>query len=334
MADVAADAVAAVMFAAVTLYAVFAGADFGTGLWDILAGNAKKGAPMRRLIDRALGPVWEANHVWLIFVLVLLWSGFPRPFATIMRELAIPFWLVGLGIVLRGSGFAFRKFAPTLQAARLAGIVFAGSSLVTPFFLGTIAGAIASGRVGTGASDDEVIWLSPTSLVGGALAVATCAFVAAVFLTEEADRGGDIELAEELRVKAFLTAAVTGAIALIGVLPLRNDAPTLFDGLTARGAPEIAISVVAGLATLWFLRRRRLRQARISAVVAVAAVVLGWGFGQYPWILVDSVTIADGAGHPATLTALLVAAAVAAVVVTPALVLLYRLADSSTLAAE
>ena len=317
------------MFAAVTLYAVFAGADFGTGLWDLLAGDAKKGAPMRRLIDRALGPVWEANHVWLIFVLVLLWSGFPRPFATIMRELAIPFWLVGLGIVLRGSGFAFRKFAPTLQAARLAGVVFAGSSLVTPFFLGTIAGAIASGRVGTGAHETEVIWLSPTSLVGGALAVATCAFIAAVFLTEEADRGGDIELAEDLRLKAFLTAAVTGVIALVGVFALRSDAETLFDGLTARGAPEIAVSGLAGIATLLFLRRRELRRARISAVVAVAAVVLGWGFGQYPWILVDSVTIADGAGHPATLTALIIASIIATVVVTPALILLYRFADTA-----
>lgn len=319
------------MFLAVTLYAVFAGADFGTGVWDLMAGNATKGAPMRRLIDRALGPVWEANHVWLIFVLVLLWSGFPRPFATIMRELAIPFWLVGLGIVLRGSGFAFRKFAPTLQAARLAGIVFAGSSLVTPFFMGTIVGAIASGRVGTGAVETEVIWLSPTSLVGGVIAVAVCAFVAAVFLTEEADRSGDIELTEELRLKAFITAAITGAVALIGILPLRSDAETLFNGLTARGAPEIAISVVAGLATLHFLRQRQLKRARVSAVVAVAAIVLGWGFGQYPWILVDSVTIEDGAGHPATLTALLIASAIAAVIITPALVLLYRLAATSRL---
>ncbi len=326
----AADAVAAVMFAAVTLYAVSAGADFGTGLWDLLAGGPKKGAPMRRLIDKALGPVWEANHVWLIFVIVLLWSGFPRPFATIMRELAIPFWFVGLGIVLRGSGFAFRKFAPTLQAARLAGIVFAGSSFVTPFFLGTIAGAIASGRVGTGV-EDEVIWLSPTSILGGILATATCAFLAAVFLTEEADRSGDVELAEELRLKAFITAAVTGMVALFGTVPLRDDAPTLFDGLTSRGAPEIILSTVAGLATLHFLRRRQLRTARISAVIAVAAIVLGWGFGQYPWILVDSVTIEDGAGHPATLTALLVAAGLAAVIVTPALVMLYRLADTSRL---
>ena len=326
----AADAVAAVMFAAVTLYAVSAGADFGTGLWDLLAGGPNKGAPMRRLIDKALGPVWEANHVWLIFVIVLLWSGFPRPFATIMRELAIPFWLVGLGIVLRGSGFAFRKFAPTLQAARLAGIVFAGSSFVTPFFLGTIAGAIASGRVGAGI-ENEIIWLSPTSILGGILATATCAFLAAIFLTEEADRSGDVELAEELRLNAFITAAVTGMVALFGTVPLRDDAPTLFDGLTSRGAPEIILSTVAGLATLYFLRRRRLRTARISAVIAVAAIVLGWGFGQYPWILVDTVTIEEGAGHPATLTALLVASGIAAVVVTPALVMLYRLADTNRL---
>ncbi len=327
-----ADVVAAVMFAAITLYAVFAGADFGSGMWDLLAGSTQRGAKTRRLIDRAIGPVWEANHVWLIFVLVFLWTGFPRPFGQIMRDLAIPFWLVGLGIVLRGSGFAFRKFAPDIRSARIMGIMFASSSVVTPFFLGTIAGAIASGRVGTGAVDDETIWLSPTSLVGGVLAVATCAFLAAVFLTAEADRARDIELAEELRLKAFFAAAVTGAIALAGVIPLRNDAPTLFDGLTGRGAPEIALSTVAGVATLMFLRRRELRRARVSAVIAVAAIVLGWGFGQYPWILVDTVTIEDGAGNSATLTALLVASGIAAIIITPALVLLFRLADENKLA--
>jgi len=326
-----ADLVAAVMFAAITLYAVFAGADFGSGMWDLLAGDARKGAKTRRLIDHAIGPVWEANHVWLIFVLVFLWTGFPRPFGQIMRDLAIPFWLVGLGIVMRGAGFAFRKFTPDIRSARLAGIVFASSSVLTPFFLGTIAGAIASGRVGTGQVDTEVIWLSPTSLVGGALAVGTCAFLAAVFLTEEANRRGDVELAEELRLKAFITAALTGAVALIGIIPLRSDAPTLFDGLTARGAPEIALSVVAGLATLFFLRRRELRLARISAVFAVAAIVLGWGFGQYPWILVDTVTIEDGAGNSATLFALLVASLIAVIIITPALVMLYRLADTDRL---
>ena len=318
------------MFAAVTLYAVFAGADFGTGVWDLLAGNARKGAPMRRLIDRALGPVWEANHVWLIFVIVLLWSGFPRPFATIMRELAIPFWLVGLGIVLRGSGFAFRKFAPTLQAARLAGIVFAGSSLVTPFFLGTIAGAIASGRVGAGI-EDETIWLSPTSILGGVLATGTCSFLAAVFLTEQAERTGDVELTEDLRRKSLISGGLTGALSIGGVAVLASDAPTLFDGLTGRGAPEVLIAAVAGTFTMAMLFQGYTRRARIGAVAAVATVVLGLGFAQYPWLLVDNITIAEGAGHPATLTALLVAAAIATVVVVPALVLLFRLVDTNQL---
>ena len=247
-----------------------------------------------------------------------------------MRELAIPFWLVGLGIVLRGSGFAFRKFAPTLQAARLAGIVFAGSSLFTPFFLGTIAGAIASGRVGAGI-EDEVIWLSPTSILGGLLATGTCSFLAAVFLTEEAERLGDSELTEDLRKKSLISGSVTGVISLLGVSVLASDAPTLFDGLTGRGAPEILIAAVAGSFTMIMLAQGYTRRARLSAVVAVATVVIGWGFAQYPWLLVDNVTIADGAGHPATLTALLIASAIAAVVITPALILLYRLVDTDQL---
>lgn len=328
-----ADAVAAVMFTTVTLYAVFAGADFGTGLWDLLAGGAKKGAPTRRLIDKALGPVWEANHVWLIFVIVLLWSGFPRPFATIMRELAIPFWFVGLGIVLRGSGFAFRKFAPTLLAARLAGIVFAGSSVFTPFFLGAIAGAIASGRVGAGI-EDEVIWLSQTSILGGLLATGTCSFLAAVFLTEEAERLGDVELTEDLRKKSLISGSVTGVISLLGVSILATDAPTLFEGLTGRGAPEILIAAVAGSFTMVMLAQGYTRRARFGAVIAVATVVIGWGFAQYPWLLVDNVTIAEGAGHPATLTALLIASALAAVIITTALVLLFRLVDTDQLGHE
>lgn len=324
----AADAVAAVMFAAIVLYAVFAGADFGSGIWDLVAGNARKGAPARRLIDRAIGPVWEANHVWLIFVLVFLWTGFPRPFAMIMRDLAIPFWFAGLGIVLRGAGFAFRKYSPDIGSARLAGSIFALSSLVTPFFLGSIAGAIASGRVGTGAGHAT---LSPASIVGGVLAVATCGFLAAVFLVEEADRSGDLPLTDWFRTRALIAGAVTGAIALGGVIPLHDDAPTLFDGLTGRALPFILTSVAAGVGTGFLLFWHHYRAARVGAVVAVASVVVGWGFGQYPWILVDTVEIADGAGHPATLKALLFVSGAAAVIVVPALALLYRLADDSRL---
>ena len=324
------EAVAAIMFAAVILYAVFAGADFGSGTWDLVAGDARKGAATRRLIDRAIGPVWEAHHVWLIFILVFLWTGFPGPFGTIMRELAIPFWLVGLGIVLRGSGFAFRKYAPDIGWARVAGSTFALSSVVTPFFLGTIAGAIASGRVGTDA--DGIVWLSPTSWIGGVLAVLTTTFLAGVFLAEEARRhGADDELRESLRKRAIVVGAVTGAVALAAVVPLQADAPTLADGLTGRGAPLVIASAFGGAMTLVLLQQGKLRAARVAAATAVAAVVAGWGFGQYPWVLVDAVTIEDGAANSTTLAGLLIASGVAAVIVVPALILLYRLADSSQL---
>ena len=183
-----ADAVAAIMFAAVILYAVFGGADFGSGVWDLTAGNAERGARLRRLIDHAIGPVWEANHVWLIFVLVLLWSGFPEPFTDLMRTLAIPLWLASLGIVLRGAAFAFRKYSPTLRWAQTAGVVFAASSLLTPFFLGAIAGAVASGRVpAEGDAGLWTSWLSATSILGGVLAIATCTFMAGLLLAAEAE---------------------------------------------------------------------------------------------------------------------------------------------------
>ncbi len=332
-----AEVVAVIMFVAVVAYAVFGGADFGSGVWDLLAGDDRRGAPTRRLIDHAIGPVWEANHVWLIFILVFLWTGFPGPFAAMMRSLAIPFWLVGLGVVLRGGGFALRKYAPTLRAARWAGITFAISSLITPFFLGSIAGAIASGRVtpagetlGIGAA------LSPASLVGGALAVATCTFLAGVFLAAEAHRLGQSELAEILRRRSIAVGIGTGTLAAVGVIPLRADAPTLSERLIGFGgagigpaAPLVAISAVAGIATLWLLHRHQFGLARICAVGAVASIVAGWGVAQYPWILVDQVTIDAGAGHRATLIALLVASGAAAVLVVPPLLFLFSLAGSN-----
>ena len=140
--------VAALLFLGVVAYALFAGADFGSGVWDLTAGDAEQGAPVRSLIDRAVGPVWEANHVWLVFVLVYLWTGFPDAFASIMETLFVPFCLAGVGIVMRGAAFAFRKMSPTLALARFHGVMFATSSVVTPFLFGTIAGAVA---VGTGA---------------------------------------------------------------------------------------------------------------------------------------------------------------------------------------
>ena len=139
-----ADLVAAAMFAGVVLYALFGGADYGAGVWDLTAGRGDMADRARRQIDRSIGPVWEANHVWLIFVIVMLWTGFPRAFSAIMTTLAVPWSLAGLGIVFRGGAFVFRKSSPTYSQAQLHGVVFAASSVVTPFFLGTIAGAIAA----------------------------------------------------------------------------------------------------------------------------------------------------------------------------------------------
>lgn len=325
-------AVAAVMFVGVLAYAIFGGADFGSGIWDLTAGGDRRGAPLRRLVDHAIGPVWEANHVWLIFVLVLLWSGFPEAFAAIMTTLAVPFWLAGLGIVLRGAGFAYRKYSPTLRWARLAGATFAVSSLITPFFFGTVAGGIASGRVPIDGSGDPVTsWLNPTSLLGGVLATITCTFLAGVFLTAEAARFDDAALTEELRAKTLIGAAAGGSVVLAGIPILFTDDETLVDGLLGRGLPLVLTSAVAGAATIWLLLHRRYRAARPSAAIAVGAVVAGWGFGQYPWLLVDSAKIDDAAGADATLTGLLIAFGIALVLVLPPLVYLLRLADTNRL---
>lgn len=325
----AADAVAVVMFAAVILYAVFGGADFGSGVWDLTAGDAERGGRTRRLIDHAIGPVWEANHVWLIFILVFLWSGFPQGFVAMMRTLGIPFWLAGLGIVARGAGFAFRKYAPTLVWARAAGAVFAVASLLTPFFLGTIAGAVASGRVpAEGTGDIWGSWLNPTSILGGFLAVGTCTFLAGVLLTADAERLGQMDLAEELRTKSLIGGVLTGAVVLAGIPVLIADDQTLVDGLLGRALPLVIGSGVAGLGGLWLLWRRRFRPARLAAAAAVALVVAGWGAGQYPWLLVDQLTIDDAAGAPATLTGLLVAAGLATVLVVPPLLYLFALVDA------
>lgn len=315
-----ADAVAVVMFLGVIAYAVFGGADFGSGVWDITAGDARKGGATRRLIDDSIGPVWEANHVWLIYVLVFLWTAFPRPFVAIMTTLFVPFALAAGGIVLRGAGFAFRKFAGTLEQARLYGAIFASSSVITPFFLGAVAGAIASGRVPEeGYGDVWTSWTGPTSVLGGVLAVLTCAFLAATFLAAEAHRGDDLPLARQLGRRALVAGAAAGAVALVGVLVIETDAPTLASHLHGRAVPIIAGSAIAGGAALWLLWREEWARARVAAVAAVGAVVVGWGVGQYPWILVDEVEISDGAGASATLVALLVVFVLAGLLVLPAL---------------
>jgi cytochrome d ubiquinol oxidase subunit II len=243
----------------------------------------------------------------------------------------VPLALALVGIVLRGASFAFRKYAATLPQARLFGAIFAGSSLITPFFLGAVAGAVASGRVpreGYGPLFSS--WLHPTSLFGGVIAVATCSFLAGVFLTADAARSGDDGLAEQLRRRTVVVGVVTGVVVLAALVPIHQDAPTLSARLTGRAAPLVVISAVAGGAAIALLLTRRLQVARIAAVVAVGAVVTGWGVAQYPWMLTDQLSIRAAAGAHATLVGLLVVVGIAAVVVVPALGYLFWLTQTES----
>ena len=207
-----ADAVAGVLWSASTAYAVFGGADFGAGFWSLVAGGGERGRRARELIDWAIGPVWEANHVWLIFVLVVLWTAFSAAFEAIFSTLFIPLSLAALGIVLRGSGFAFHKTARRLAGPRLAERLFGLSSLLTPFFMGTVVGAIAAGRVPLGNATGDAVssWLNPLSLLIGALFVATSAYLAAVFLVSDARRAGAADLERYFTARALAAALVAG----------------------------------------------------------------------------------------------------------------------------
>ena len=325
---------AALLFVGVVAYAIFAGADFGSGVWDLLAGNAEKGGKLRAQIDKSIGPVWEANHVWLIYVLVFMWTGFPRAFAAMITTLFVPWLFVGLGIVLRGSGFAFRKFAETVAQARVYGAAFAASSVITPFFLGMIAGAIAGGRVPLGRGGDLWFsWTGPTSWVGGVLAVLTCSFLAATFLASDAERAGDHELALACGRRALISGLAAGAVAMIAIIPIKSDANTLADGLQGKAAPFVVLSAVAGMFALWRLRAGRFAVARVGAVIAVASVVVGWGVAQYPDVLVDQATITEAAGARSTLFGLLITFAIAAVTAVPAMVWLFVLVNKRDWAA-
>jgi cytochrome d ubiquinol oxidase subunit II len=327
--------IAVAMFAGVVIYALFGGADFGSGFWDLTAGGAQRGGRLRVLIDHSIGPVWEANHVWLVYILVFWWTAFPRAFAAVMTTLYVPIALALLGIVLRGAGFAFRKYAETIAQARLFGAVFAGASLITPFFLGTVAGAIASGRVPeAGYGPLFSSWLTSTSLFGGVIAVLTCAFLAGVLLAADAQRSGDEPLAEHLRGRVVALGWVTGAVVLAALVPIAQDAPTLSRGLRGRAVVLVVASAVAGLATIALLHRRRYALARVGAVAAVAAVVVGWGIAQYPWLLTDQVRIDAAAGAHATLVALLAVVGLAVVLVVPALGYLFYLTQTEAWSRE
>lgn len=327
------EAVAVVLFLGVTAYAIFGGADFGAGFWDLIAGGAKRGERPRALVDHSIGPVWEANHVWLIFCFVVLWTAFSEAFASIMLTLFVPLTLAALGIVLRGSSFAFRKVMFRARDRRNFGAAFAASSVLVPYCMGAVAGAIASGRVPAGgkAGDPWSSWVNPTSILGGVLAVAVCAYLASVYLIWDARRLGRPSLVEYFSRRAVVAAVVTGLVAFIGIFVLRSDSRYVFDGLASRALPLVTVSALCGLGSLGLLVRRAHRWARLLAIGAVATVVSGWGVAQWPYILPRSLEVSQAAAPSATLTAVLVVFGAAVVVILPALGLLYVLDQRSLL---
>jgi cytochrome d ubiquinol oxidase subunit II len=321
------EVVGAILIAVLAIYAIFAGADFGGGLWDLLAGGDRRGRPARQLIDETITPVWEANHVWLIFALVIFWSAFPVAFAAVMTVAALPLWLAALGIVLRGSGFAFRKEVQGLRWERLLGAIFAFSSLLTPFFMGAVVGAVAAGKVSLSAQHSTLAaWTSPTSLLTGALFVAVCGYMAAIFLIGEAASRGDHRHRRYFTRRALLAGALAGALSLAALVELHHSNHALYHGLTGRALPLLILGGGCGLAILALLTLGGLTGLRVLSGIGVAAVVWGWGVGQYPTLLPGTgLTLANGSAPHATLVMIVAVFIAAGLLVVPGFLLLFRL---------
>ena len=327
---------AIVLFIAVTMYAIFGGADFGAGFWDLVAGGAERGERPREVIDHSIAPVWEANHVWLIFVFVVLWTCFPTAYASITLTLFVPLTLAAFGIVLRGASFAFRKAVFRTRDRRNFGAAFALSSVLVPYCLGAVVGSIASGRVPSGgkAGDPWTSWVNPTSVLGGVLAVAVTAYLAAFFLVWDAQRLSDAEMVGYFRRRAFGAGMTAGVVAVVGIFVLSNDATYLFDGLTSRALPLVILSAVAGVGALLLLTRRARWGARLAAVVAAGSLVVAWGVAQWDYLLPKTLTVSAAAAPSGTITAVLVATGLAVVLILPAFGLLYVLDQKSLLPEE
>jgi cytochrome d ubiquinol oxidase subunit II len=307
------------------LYTVLAGADFGAGLWQLLAGRGPTAERVRDHAHHAIAPVWEANHVWLVFVLTVTWTAYPIAFGSIASTLSVPLFIAAIGIIFRGASYALQAGVSGPHERRVVENVFALSSILTPFALGAAVGGIASARVpvGNAAGNLWSSWLNPTSNLVGVLAVALSAFLAAVYLCADAHRLGEPDLERSFRRRALVSGMVTGALAIAGLAVLRADAPVLGHRLIAGpGLPAIVVSVLAGLGTLLLVWRRRYGEARVSAALAVAAIVVGWALAQRPNIL-PGLTVQQAAAPTDTLIGVVVAVLAGAVILFPSLALLF-----------
>ena len=306
-------------------YTVLAGADFGAGWWQLAAGKGPDADSIRNHAHRAMGPVWEANHVWLIFVITVVWTAYPVAFGSIASTLSIPLFIAAVGIIFRGTAYALRAGASTKRELSAIDTAFALSSILTPFALGAVIGGIASLRVpvGNAAGDPWTSWLNPTSILIGVLAVVTAAYLAAVFLCADAARLGDPELERKFRTRALAAGLVSGAIALAGLPVLRFDAePLYYRLLEGRGLIGLIASIVAGCATLALVWWKRYEASRYTAALAVAAIIAGWALAQSP-VFLEGLTVREAAAGRETLVAVVVAVLAGAVILFPSLALLF-----------
>jgi len=327
--------VAGIMVTALTAYVVLAGADFGGGVWQVLAFGPRV-KEQREAIAKAMGPVWEANHVWLILVLVLLFTAFPVAFASISTALFLPLTLALVGIVLRGSAFVFRAHAAEAAGAqRYLGNIFGAASIFTPVLLGMCVGALGSGQIRV--QDDKVrpeyisTWLAPFPLMIGLLALALCAFLAAVYLTCET-RG---ELQQDFRKRA-LWAGLVMAILAFATLPLTiQAAPTLWEDLSwGRSTPLVAGMIILGLGALTVFWFKHYRLARLMSIGEVVCIVWGWALAQAPYIIVPDITITGAAAPPVTLESLLIVLGIGSLFLIPSLWLLFAVFKGQNPAVE
>ncbi len=317
-----------ILWLSLIVYAVLGGADFGGGIWDFFAFG--QGAEReRRLIGQALGPVWEANHVWLIFLIVGLFTAFPSAFAVLSTALIVPFTLALIGIVLRGAAFIFH--AQTEEAGALSkiwGRVFSTASTITPFFFGTAAAAVASGqvRVQDGLVQTDLLagWTTPFALTIGALALALCAVLAAVNLIVEAQNNNDAELVEAFRRRAMIAGAITLVLDTVAFTLSPFQAPLLWHGLLDHALPLAIATALLGVGAAVSLFLRRYRLARVLAFTVTAFIFASWGLSQFPYLVPVAVTITNAASPPATLLALLIGTLIGMALLLPSLWLLFH----------
>jgi cytochrome bd ubiquinol oxidase subunit II len=323
------------VLAGLALYVVLGGADFGAGLWQLesflVPGRGeqarRRAQELREHAHHSMGPVWEANHVWLIFVLTVTWTAYPRAFGALASTLEVPLLIAGVGIVFRGAAYALRSGSASERESALFDTAFSISSVLTPFALGTILGAIVLRRVPVGDAAGSVLssWTGPFSILLGILAILLCAYIAAVYLAADAVRGGEQELAERFRTRALIAAVLAGGFAIALLPVLHADAHRFFTRLVSGpGLIGAILSALAGVGTLGLVITRRFGAARTSAAIAVAGLIIGFALAQEP-VFLPGLTIAQAAAPSQTIVPLLFAILAGIVILFPSLGFLFAL---------